>query len=270
MKSQTNPTQPSKPNTGFTLIELLVVIAIIAILAGMLMPALSKAKKKAGGASCMNNLKQIGLGTTMYAQDNNDSFHFVRDGNGNAVAPNHGKWSRNPRIETLLDPDDPEAYWGVAYLKYFSGTRQIFRCPSARVVDAWRETGLNYPMDWWLNSSYGINQYVIAAPGGSKSPRKLSSLASPAQMVFAQDSAEQRMEGRDDSCAVWDGDRECLTQWKYSLASHYPGIKMEFEWFRHNSCMTLTALGNAVPIKYTPVGIDMRHYTGELPLRPAF
>src|SRR5438045_2418898 len=79
---------------GFTLVELLIVIAIIAILAGLLLPALARAKTKAQGIKCLGNLKQLQLGWLMYADDNGGRLppQIVTNGEGGGQSDLLGSW----------------------------------------------------------------------------------------------------------------------------------------------------------------------------------
>jgi prepilin-type N-terminal cleavage/methylation domain-containing protein len=251
---------------AFTLIELLVVIAIIGVLASMILPSLAAAKEKGRSAKCVNNMKQLGTGAIMYADDNRD-YLFYNGTKENASFPNDGQWTKNPRTGVMLDPTDDNAYWGIGYFNSIGRNKQIFRCPSSKHVDEWRDEGRNYPAEFFQCSTIGLNGSLIA---NNKAP-KLTDFKRPQYTIFGHDAAEQKMEGDVDSIGMFPGQKQILMQWigeggTSGESAYYSGYNFLWEYFRHNrSCEAIMLSGSVSTFKYKNIqtGIDYRYYTGQ-------
>ena len=155
-----------KTRKNFTLIELLVVIAIIAILAGMLLPALGKARERGKSIACMNQMKQISTAHLLYAADWDEWIY--------------------PRAETS-DPNE-SLTWYVRLNKYLKN-ENLFNCPS-NVDSAYDNDHLSYGFNMLGNGDTGANYTGLGEYWGSANypQTKLPQVKHPTNMIYAADS----------------------------------------------------------------------------------
>ena len=169
--------QPSVNRKGFTLIELLVVIAIIALLAAILFPVFNRARENARKSSCLNNMKQIGIGMAQYTQDYDETFVIVR----NTTAP-YGSWGQRifPYVKSV----------------------QVFACPSNTTTNtramAYNDTSVpNLPQPL---ASYAYNYHFGRDASNMVS---LATLEKSAQKIVVAENYRDPVAAVNDNGTAW-------------------------------------------------------------------
>lgn len=208
---------------GFTLIELLVVIAIIAILAAILFPVFARAREKARQTTCLSNLKQIGMGMSMYVNDYDETF----------------PWSHNPKgpVATKGWYDLLEPYVKVGATASATGWERnqvaFYTCPSFFSRDIPKLPGdpdpPSFPVAPDPAASYTANGNLMPAQNATSGwfPTKqmvnLSSIGQPAQVVLAAHNPSTGTGGRfmtggdDVTTGCMGGEAGCPTAWNSGI-----------------------------------------------------
>jgi prepilin-type N-terminal cleavage/methylation domain-containing protein/prepilin-type processing-associated H-X9-DG protein len=159
-------------NNGFTLIELLVVIAIISILSAILFPVFARARENARRASCMSNLKQLGLGLMMYVQDNDERFPYAEQTTASLGIP----------TSQVPNPSDfgganYNLWWQQAVYPYTKSTKIAF-CPS----------GPSSYSSVAYAGNYGVNFAIMPVHDwGGLTPLSQAAINAPANIYLAMD-----------------------------------------------------------------------------------
>ena len=175
-------TSPRYGKTAFTLIELLVVIAIIAILAAILFPVFARARENARRASCMSNLKQIGLGMMQYTQDYDERYPYSVNTN-NLVSPTAGTANAQAipadTFQVLSGNGSTKNYYSwMDYIYPYIKSVQVFQCPSATAAPPAPSYG--------YNAAFGVRGQQ-ALYGASPGSLTLSAVNRPSEIVLIMD-----------------------------------------------------------------------------------
>jgi prepilin-type N-terminal cleavage/methylation domain-containing protein len=174
----------ASPRPGFTLIELLVVIAVIAILAALLMPALARGKASARNTTCLNNLKQWGMATHLYAADNED--FLPPDGSPNGTSTGSGWYIDLPRAIDV--PAYSELPWRNN--PSIAPGKSIWVCPSSTN----KSNGNNLFF-------YCLNEHVNNT-GANNRPVPLTSIRRPVQTVCLFDNGKRAAVAQQNNVAI--------------------------------------------------------------------